>query len=32
MEYIARVHNFPSEIDGLFEKTAKIKLEALRRA
>jgi hypothetical protein len=29
--YIAGVHNF-SEIGGLFEKTAEIKLEAWRRA
>ncbi len=32
MEYIAGVHNFSSEIGGLFEKTAEIKLEAWRRA
>ncbi len=28
MECIAGVHNFSSEIGGLFEKTAEIKLEA----
>jgi hypothetical protein len=31
MGYIAGVHNF-SEIGGLFEKTAEIKLEAWQRA